>query len=263
MNAKELLLQGKLAAAIEAATATVKAAPGDVPARIFLFELLAAAGEWARAQKHLDVVGEQAKDMADGVTSYRLLLDAEQARARLFQTGDGAPQRMAIAPLDPEPHLSALRCLRGGDAVEARRLLDAAAEAAPARPATIDGTPVSDFREGDDVLAPFLEVIAKGIYGWLPFAQIAKIAFEPPRTLRDLLWRPAEITLTDDSTATMFVPVRYPGSERHADDQTKLGRATDWLDTGGVVQGAGQRAFAAGDELKYILELHEISLLPT
>jgi type VI secretion system protein ImpE len=259
MNAKELLQQGKLGEAVEAAIAHVKAAPGDVPARIFLFELLAAAGEWRRAQKHLDVVADRAKEMADGVTSYRLLLDAEQARSRLFDAGEGEPQRMTLVPLDPEPHLSALRRLRAGDATEARRLLDAAAEAAPARPATVDGTEVPDFRDADDVLAPFLEVIAKGVYGWIPFAQIAKITFDPPRTIRDLLWRPAEITLADASTATMFVPARYPGSERHADDQTKLGRATDWLDIGGVVQGAGQRAFAAGDDLRYILELTEIT----
>lgn len=260
MNAKELLQQGKLGEAVEAATAQVKAAPGDVPARIFLFELLAAAGEWARAQKHLDVVADRAKEMADGVTSYRLLLDAEQARARLFQAGDGAPQRMTLVPLDPEPHLSALRNLRGGNAAEARRLLDAAAEAAPARPATVDGTAVPDFRDADDVLAPFLEVIAKGVYGWVPFTQITKITFEPPRTLRDLLWRPAEITLTDESTATMFVPVRYAGSEHHADDQVRLGRSTDWIDTGGIVQGSGQRAFVAGDDLKYVLDVREIAL---
>ena len=259
MDAKELLKAGKLGAAVEAATAAVKAAPGDVPARIFLFELLAVAGEWARAQKHLDVVADRAQDMADGVLSYKRLLDAEEARARLFATGDGAPARMTLLPLDPEPNLSALRQLRGGDAAEARRLLDVATEASPARPATVDGTAVPDLRDADDVLAPYLEVIARGTYGWIPLAQLAKVSFAPPRTLRDLLWRTAEITLTDASTATMFVPVRYAGSERHADDAVKLGRTTDWIDTGGLVQGIGQRAFVADDDLRYILDITEIT----
>jgi type VI secretion system protein ImpE len=58
-TAKELLDAGKLAGAIEAATAEVKANPTDVPRRTTLFELLCFAGDWDRAEKQIDVIGQQ------------------------------------------------------------------------------------------------------------------------------------------------------------------------------------------------------------
>jgi type VI secretion system protein ImpE len=259
MSANELLREGKLTQAIDAQVQAVKTAPGDTTARIFLFELLAAAGDWERASKHLDVVASQAADMATGVASYQATLRAEQERDTLFTTGRGTPQRMTTEPLDPEPYLSALGRLRAGDAAEAHRLLAAAEEARPAQPATVDGKACDDFRDADDVLAPFLEVIANGIYGWIPFAQIARIEFDEPRFLRDLLWRPAAITLQTGATAAMLVPVRYPGSSKAADDMLRLGRATDWREEGEVGIGVGQRAFLAGDELASVLEVGDIA----
>ena len=69
MGAKELLRESKLTEAIDAQVQVVKSAPGDTTARIFLFELFAAGGDWERASKHLDVVASQAPDMATGVAS--------------------------------------------------------------------------------------------------------------------------------------------------------------------------------------------------
>jgi type VI secretion system protein ImpE len=259
MSAKDLLREGKLSQAIDAQVQAVKAAPGDTTARIFLFELLAAACDWDRAGKHLDVISSQVPDMATGVSSYQATLRAERAREALFTTGQGAPERMTSQPFDPEPYLSALTRLRTGAGDEARRLLAAAEEARPAQPAVVDGRACDDFRDADDVLAPFLEVIANGIYGWIPFADVAKLEFDEPQFVRDLLWRPAGITLRTGATAAMLVPVRYPGSGRAGDELLRLGRATDWQEQDDVVSGIGQRAFLAGDDLVYALDVREIS----
>src|SRR4029453_8413255 len=78
MSAKELLRAGKLTEAIDAQVQAVKAAPSDTTARIFLFELLAGAGDWERAAKHLDVVASQAPDMATGGSSYQASLRPER-----------------------------------------------------------------------------------------------------------------------------------------------------------------------------------------
>jgi type VI secretion system protein ImpE len=258
MGAKELLRESKLTEAIDAQVQVVKSAPGDTTARIFLFELFAAGGDWERASKHLDVVASQAPDMATGVASYQATLRAEQARDALFTAGIGAPQRMTTEPLDPEPYLSALGRMRAGDTGEARRLLARAEDERPSQPATVDGRPCEDFRDADDVLAPFLEVIANGLYGWIPMVQVARIEFDEPRFLRDLLWRPAAITLQTGATAAMLVPVRYPGSGKSDDDALRLGRSTDWQEHGDVVNGVGQHAFLAGDDLAYVLDLHEV-----
>jgi type VI secretion system protein ImpE len=259
MGARELLQAGQLDAAIEAGIQDVKAAPGDTRARIFLFELLAAAGDFERAKKHLDVVSDQAPGMADGVRSYLGLLEAEATRARLFATGTGNPQRMTRHPLEPEPELTALRHLRSGAVAEAAALLEQSAAARAPRPGAVDGRRFEDFRDADDLLAPYLEVFANGLYGWIPFVQIRKLEFEAPRYFRDLLWRPVTVTLTTDEDSAMLVPVRYPGSETQRNDQLRLGRATDWTETGSVVTGLGQRVFAVGEESCAMLEVSEIS----
>ena len=258
MGAQELLQQGDLTAAVDAATQDVKAKPGDLKARIFLFELLAAAGAFERAQKHLDVVGDKSPDMAQGVGSYRAVLTAELARTRLFARAEGAPQRMCHMPLDPEPMLSALHRLRAGAGAEANAMLAQAADARRPRPGSVDGRRFDDWRDADDLLAPVLEVIANGLYGWIPFEQISRLTFEPPRYLRDLLWRPVTVTLLGGESSAMFVPARYPGSETVSDDALRLGRSTDWIDTNGVVTGIGQRTFLAGDDACAILEASEI-----
>lgn len=257
MQARELLQQGKLREAIDAATAAVKGAPTDTGTRILLFELLSAAGEWERARKQLAVVADQAPDMAEGVRSYQGLLEAEQARARLFSDGTGAPQRMTLLPLDPEPHLGALRRLRAGDPAGARALL-AAGPDPDERPATVDGVAAGPFRDADDLLAPVLEVFANGLYGWIPIAQVARLAFEPVKTFRDLLWRPVAVTLVNGAESTLLLPTRYPLTERADDPALLLARATDWRDEGGVVSGVGQRAFLAADDLRYALEIQTV-----
>jgi len=258
MGAQELLQRGDLTAAIEAATQDVKAKPGDLPARIFLFELLATAGEFERAQKHLDVVADKSTDMTQGAGSYRAVLAAEVARARLFARAEGAPQRMTFAPLDPEPMLGALHKIRAGAAAEAATMLAQAADTRAPRPGAVDGKRFDDWRDADDLLAPVLEVIGNGLYGWIPFVQIARLTFEPPKYLRDLLWRPATVTLTGGESSALFVPVRYPLSETAPDDALRLGRSTEWRETDGVVTGVGQRTFLAGEDACAILEASEV-----
>jgi type VI secretion system protein ImpE len=196
--------------------------------------------------------------MADGVLSYRALLTAEQARARLFATGEGSPQRMTTSPLDPEPFLGALRRLRAGDAAEASRLVALGEESRPARSGAADGTAFADFRDADDIVAGFLEVFGHGLYGWIPLSEIQRLEFAPPKLFRDLLWRETTITLVTGAASTLFVPVRYALSERHADDPLRLGRATDWRDEGGVITGIGQRTFLVGEEARSVLELQEV-----
>jgi type VI secretion system protein ImpE len=260
MDAKELVKDGRLSAAIEAATREVRNAPGNLTARITIFELLAAAGEWQRAEKHLDVVADQAPDMLEGVASYQGVLHAEDARSRLFDRDEGDPGRVTLLPVEAEPQRSAIHLLHAGDAEGAGRLLDEAEAARPRRRGTVDGATFDDLRDADDVLAGVLEVISNGHYGWIPFARIRQIDLAPARFLRDTLWLPATITLVDGvSSSTMFVPVRYPGSERHSDDRVRLARATEWTEAPGPVRGVGQRAFLAGDELRYVLETRNIT----
>ena len=56
MTAAELFREGKLMEAIEAVGVEIRGNPTDSKRRTFLFELLCFAGEYDRAQKHLEVL---------------------------------------------------------------------------------------------------------------------------------------------------------------------------------------------------------------
>ena len=67
MTATELYKAGKLSEAIQAISAEVREHPTDVRRRTFLFELLCFAGDFGRAEKHLNVLAEGGPDAATGV----------------------------------------------------------------------------------------------------------------------------------------------------------------------------------------------------
>ncbi|MGH9761485.1 MAG: tetratricopeptide repeat protein, partial [Blastocatellia bacterium] len=58
-KAEDLLTSGKLRSAIQELTAAVKSDPVDSKLRTFLFELFCFAGEWDRAERQLDILGEE------------------------------------------------------------------------------------------------------------------------------------------------------------------------------------------------------------
>lgn len=243
-RAKALYDSGDLSAAVEEITREVKANPADMPRRVFLFELLCFAGEWARAARQLDVIGHQGVGTEIGAQVYRNCLRAELDRARLLRDGL-QPHFLTDPPAYVDAHLEALSRLRSGDTAGARELLDRAEEERPALSGSLDGRLFGDFRDYDDFFAPVLEVIVHDKYTWLPYEQVRSVRFEPPAQLRDLVWATADIE-TAESEMRALVPVLYAGSGAHPDDLVRLGRATDWRELGPeLYAGAGLRVFAA------------------
>jgi type VI secretion system protein ImpE len=59
----------------------------------------------------------------------------------------------------------------------------------------------------------------------------------------------------------VFLPALYAGSHADADDQIRLGRATQWRgDAGAPIRGVGQRVFLIGNEDRPILELESLTI---
>ena len=116
---KELLDAGNLNAAIEALTLEVREAPADPQKRTFLFELLAFAGDWDRAEKQIAAAAgaDAPSQMAAGV--YRGLLQAERDRARVF-AGRARPHFLRTVPAYVEKSLAALGHIGEGRFAEAR-----------------------------------------------------------------------------------------------------------------------------------------------
>jgi type VI secretion system protein ImpE len=260
MNAGELFKAGKLQAAVDAQLQEVKRHPADQAKRLFLFELLVFSGDLDRARRQIDAVtyGEAERDTV--VAGYRRLLDAEQDRRKLFQDGK-KPQFLGPQPEHVQWRLEAINCLRGNQQKEALELLNRANAAVAPQVGMLNATPFTSLRDADDLFAHVLEVMAKGVYSWVPLEVIDSLALNPPRQPRDLIWFPARLDLRDGQSGEVFLPVLYPGTYEQPDEQLKLGRLTDWKSAeGGPVLGVGLRTFVAEGHAVPLLDWRELQL---
>ena len=259
---KELLDAGNLRAAIDALTQEVREAPADPQKRTFLFELLAFAGEWDRAEKQIAAAAgaDPQSQMATGV--YRGLLQAERDRARVF-AGKARPHFLRTVPAYVEKSLAALGRVSEGDLAGARALLDEAEEERPALSGTRGETPFGDVRDFDDFLGGVVEMVFQGKYTWFPLEHAKSLEPNPPKKLRDLLWPGARIVADDGTSGDVFLFALYAGSSAHADDLVKLGRMTDWKNlTDDLQTGQGLRSILVDGEDVSIFELGPVDFDP-
>src|SRR5690554_2632957 len=82
--AEALLREGRPDEALQALTAQVRAAPADAAARVFLFQLLAVCGQWARARTQLEAAVRLDAANAMPGAAWAALLDAEAVRLAVF-----------------------------------------------------------------------------------------------------------------------------------------------------------------------------------
>lgn len=256
--AEELLRGGRLDDALDALTREVRGDPTSAAARMFLFQLLAASGQWARARVQLEAAARLDPSNMLSAAAGKALLDAEQVRTAVF-----AGERLPTAFGEPSQWLaSLLQAAR----LDGRREHGAAAalraqafEQAPTGSGRIDGTPFAWLADADNRFGPCLELVLESGYVWAPFEHIRELAFEAPTTLADTLWAPVVVTWRNGGQAHGYVPVRYPGSELEADAALRLGRASDWVQLGEETWiGRGQRMFATDSGEYPILEVRTI-----
>lgn len=246
--ARQHLDAGRLSEAINAVTADVRARPTDVEKRGLLAELLCFAGELDRADKQLDLIGDQSPQAALGVALFRQCLRAEQARREVFGNGR-VPEFLSPPPQHVTLHLQAMVELREGREQEAALLLQEAEARRPRPTGTMDGKAFDDFRDGDDLVAPVFEVCTStGKYYWIPVETVISVHFHKAERLRDLIWRRATMSVADGPDGDVYIPSVYvPIGDK--DERALLGRVTDWSGGNGhPVRGIGQRCWLVGDE---------------
>jgi type VI secretion system protein ImpE len=259
MDAKELLDAGHLSAAIEQLNQELRAHPADSRRRTFLFELLSFAGDYERAARQLEMISHQSATAEVGVQVYRNILAAELSRRRLFSDGL-RPVFLFDPPAYTHLHLEAVNRLRENRPAEAKALLERSEEARPPLKGRLEDQPFAEFRDADDLLSPFLEVIVHSNYVWIPFEHIRHLTIAPPKRFRDLLWIPATLESQYGAVGEVFLPVLYAGSSAHGDDQVRLGRMTDWkAGEDGLALGIGQRLFLVDGDERAILEVREVA----
>lgn len=198
MNSEELLRAGKLAEAIGQVGAELRSAPTDAKRRIFLFELLCFAGEYERAQKHLDYLAGGGQDATMGALVYHAALHAERTRQAMFTEGK--------VPPPPEED----GAIRG----------------------KLNGVEFSALADADARLGARLEVFAAGSYLLVPWKHVEYLEIPAPKRLRDLLW-PKALLRTGPGfrgveLGEVILPALAPLSWKHPDETVRLGRMTVW-----------------------------------
>jgi type VI secretion system protein ImpE len=261
MNAKDLYQAGKLQLAIAAALEDVKHDASNVGKRVFLCELLCAAGDLDRADRQLDAVGEQEPDVMLAVSEFRQLLRAELARQQFFSHGTFPNFLDQDITPNLAQHLEAAMLVREEKSAAAGAVLTRAEEQRPVVSGNCNGQPFDLFRDLDDLTASFFEVFTNtGKYYWIPFERIESLKFQPSSRLGDLLWRRARMIVRDGADGDVYLPALYAGSAAESDDQVRLGRATEWRGEPPLpVRGFGQRLFLVGSEDLPILELKTLA----
>ena len=260
--AESALREGDPAGALAHLTAAVKAKPADAALRIFLAQLLCVLGQWERAHTQLNVVADMDAKTAAMREMVGHALRCELMRAQVF-----AGQRTPMVFGQPDPWLamlieSLLQAGRG-QADLSHDLAARAFEAAPATPGRIGEQGFEWFADADSRLGPVLEAFVNGRYYWVPFARLARVAFEAPTDLRDMVWLPAGLTFDNGGEVVALVPTRYPGTQASRDGALLLARRTEWQPLGAErYAGLGQRVFATDQGEHAMLSLRVVAFDP-
>lgn len=263
MTPSEFYRAGQLAEAVEAALADVKRNPLDTARRGLLCELLCFTGAWERADKQLDTIGQQDPHAVLGLSLFRQLIRAEEARQQFFEDGR-VPELLGTPTAAVRLFLEASIAIREHKLAEAAALLAQAEEQRPAVSGTCDGQPFQDFRDLDDLTSGVFEVLTStGKYFWVPVESVESLEFRAPERPRDLLWRRARMVVSGGPDGEVYLPAVYPLTFKLGDDQLRLGRGTAWRgQEGEPVRGLGLRMYLVGDQDKTILELKELQFTP-
>ena len=260
-SAEAALRAGDLDGALSALQGELRARPEDRNLRVFLFQLHAVRGDWARAGKQLDVLVEMDAQFALLAQTCRALLAAEVVRARIF-AGTASPALLGEPPAWCAKLAEALVQAGQGRHAPAQALREAAFAEATALPGRIDGRPFAWLADADPRLGPILEAVVDARYLWVPFERIRRISFEPVTDLRDLVWLPAHFTWDNNGETVGFVPTRYVGTETRPEAALRLARTTEWQapEPAAAALGIGQRMLATDSSDVGLLECRLIEL---
>lgn len=228
MSPRELFQAGKLNEAVQALSNELRDNPTDAQRRTFLFELLCFSGDFERARKHLELLAKANQQAGMGALLYEGLMNSERTRNEVFEK-----KEYPHAPASEKP-------VRG----------------------TLNGKPFEDFRDVDPRIGARLEVFSAGTYVWIPLQHIDSIEFEAPKRLRDLLWFHVLVhtgpSFNQAELGESYIPVLYPFSYKHAEDDAKLGRMTVFEDEDGQEIPYGAKLFLVDGEEIPLLEIRKI-----
>ncbi len=250
MTVHDLLANGQLAEAVTLQESAVATTPDDPAARRLLFDLLTFTGRLDDALHHLAQLHSDEPEWAEVERGLHRLLRSE--RLRSVEHHDAT-----IVPDPPPEHttrrLKAMKLLRRAQPEAALRAMDAADESAPRLRGFIDGREFDGVRGADDRFGTVLEVFRGGEYLWVPWESLRKIVLAPASVLLDQLYRPATLTLRDDRSFEVHLPLVYPASYR-TEGEFALGMETDHIcPDNGPTRCVGAKLLLVGEDDEVML----------
>jgi len=230
MNAEQLYKEGRLAEAIASASALLRDDPANERLRTFLVELLCFAGDYERADKHLELLGGKTRDRQMGAFHLRAALQTAITREEMFEKNELPPEQAAV-PVSGK----------------------------------LNGNPFSTLTDADSRIGARLEVFASGNYMMLPFSGVSVLSVHEPRRVRDLLWAPAVVSMNSTmgggrDLGDVLLPVIAPQSRGHSDDLVRLGRVSVWESDGTTEYLFGQKLLLVDGEEFPLLEVRSLEI---
>ena len=245
-DADELFRAGDLAGARAALVETVKRAPNDQRARMFLFQLQCVAGEWDKALLQLRALAQLSPEAEMLSVTYNQAIAAERLREQVFK-GEAQPALLVSSSPWAGDIAAALGAFSQHRVEEGEARRDAGLDAAPDTPGEIDGAAFDWIGDADGRFGPTFEAVIAGQWGLMPFEAVQQVTSEGAADLRDLVWYPVQIAFKSGQSVAAFLPARYPGTTETGDAELLLGRRTDWRDGASGQEGLGRRLLTLSD----------------
>lgn len=194
-----LLRDYSVAEGIQMAEQQVRMHPAQASRRHSLFQLLCVAGDWSRALQQIQLCAQMDANYTREAQVFGELIRCEIYRHACFQ-GEQRPDFILPPPAWIEDLLAALACNTRGETQEADAHRSRALEAITDTAGQWNGGAFDWISDSDSRTGPVLELIAGGVYIWLPFSQIRSLKSPLPAHLTDLLWKPVNVTLNNGDT---------------------------------------------------------------
>ncbi len=127
----------------------------------------------------------------------------------------------------------------------------------------LNDVPFEGVRDLDDRVADALEVLTStGKYYWIPWTRVSSLTLPPPERLRDLIWRKAELEVSEGPSGVVYIPATYLAQPGEATALQRLGRETDWVEQGGLTRGLGQRCLLVGEDIVPLSDIQTLVVEP-
>lgn len=224
---ESLFAQGRLTEALARVKASLLSQPQNSALQFLLFELLSISEDFEGAKRALAEVNNSESHLKSATSFYLHIVNHEQARYEFLNRGNGRPNFVKAPPVYTQEFIKAIEALSQERFEEGEQWLKTGWQSVPKLSGRIDDCEFVSFRDCDDLVGPFLEVLTHESYFWIPFEQIRCIEFKKLPGYQNSIWMPAHLQMKDGKQGDISVPSLYSGTGSR-EDLLKLGQMTFW-----------------------------------